>query len=403
MYEQPYNPFRNNIAIVKEYFKSPAVLILAIANIVSIIFSFISSFISADYMKDVMQQLSVYVDRNLVLQNANGDFGNEIVKGIRDVLASPDATMTFSLPVFPILTVIGLLLLFAKCRNGNPDSSPSGGVTILNVVAVFGVIGAVMAVIGMMIIVVALYVLYAVFQSNPSRTFSIRLGAERLRIDSVFLLILAIALTVIVVISSFFILFGAINRKRYIGSIKNSISSVELSNKGAKAYGVYCIIMAVFTGFSIISTVSSLFGNPAEEVYRRIGLHITKDMTIIYVFSLISNIIAIVITILQAKIALGYAKYIDEKKNGYGVLPEEGAPAFAPANVGVGVHTQQNPYTYLAQPKPEAPAAPAARDETFVNPYLDKEDKETAQPTCPNCGAPVDGKAPFCGQCGTKL
>ena len=39
MYEQPYNPYRNNIDIIKNYFKSPMVLVLGILSIVSMILS----------------------------------------------------------------------------------------------------------------------------------------------------------------------------------------------------------------------------------------------------------------------------------------------------------------------------------------------------------------------------
>ena len=34
MYEQPYNPYRNNIDIIKNYFKSPMVLVLGILGAV---------------------------------------------------------------------------------------------------------------------------------------------------------------------------------------------------------------------------------------------------------------------------------------------------------------------------------------------------------------------------------
>ena len=399
MYEnQTYNPYRNNIAIVKEYFKSPAVLALAIAHIVSIVISVVYSVLSAQITKDVMLQIADYLDSNPVLQNADGNTGNSIVEAIRDGLSSSsNTTIAFSIPILTILTVIGLMLLYFGSRKDDPDSAPNAGVTILNIVAILSLIGCIIAVVGMLIIVVALFFLYATFQAQPSHAFRLTLGGQRIEIDATLILILAIVFTVIAVICSFFILFYAINRKRYIGSIKKSLTTVELSRNGAKPFGVFCVILAVFTAFGLISSVMNLFlPGTANEALKEIGLNITVKNTAATILSVVSQAVSLVIMILQAKIALGYAKHIDYKRGGYD-LPNDSGAGFAPVNAGVGTHTQNNPYSYLAQPKTEEPV----KDDSFVNPYLDK--KDVAKTTCPSCGAPTDANAPFCGNCGAKL
>ena len=69
-----------------------------------------------------------------------------------------------------------------------------------------------------------------------------------------------------------------------------------------------------------------------------------------------------------AKIALGYAKYIDEKRSGF-FTPQDNNGGFAPINAGVGTNAQPNPYSYLAHPQEEAPV----KDDSFVNPYINRQ------------------------------
>ena len=158
------------------------------------------------------------------------------------------------------------------------------------------------------------------------------------------------------------------------------------------------MIIAVFSIISLIGSIGSLFtGELQNEMLSKIGVTLPKGSIVISILSIVSQAVAVVVAILEAKLALGYAKYIDEKRGGFNT-PTDAAGGFAPINAGVGVNSQPMPYSYLAQPKTEQPV----KDDSFVNPYIAK-DEQTAAPTCPNCGSPVDSKAPFCGHCGTKL
>lgn len=400
MYEQqPYNPFRNNIAIIKEYFKSPMILALAIANILSVIFSVVNSIVSASYARDILQQISDFINKNLLLQGADGDVGNEIMRGISDGLSS-NSTVTFSFPLFTILTIIALLLLYFGSRNANPDSAPTAGVTILNVLAILTLVGYILLTVVMLILAVALFIVYAAFSSQEIRAFSIRFGGSKLQIDATLILIIAIAFAVVAVICSAILLFYGISRKRYIGSIKKSMTSVELSSAGARPFGVFCVIAAVFSAFSLISSVFSLFAaDYSQEALSQIGIMIPKSSVAISVLSIATQAVIVVICVLQARIALGYAKYIEEKRGGFNT-PSDATGGFAPFSAGVGVNPQPAPYTYLAKPKTEEPV----NDNTFVNPYSAKDEQPAAAAeTCPKCGAVIDANAPFCGNCGAKL
>lgn len=369
MYEQqPYNPYRNNIAIIKEYFKSPAVLALAIAHILSVVIGFVYSFVAQDYVREVLQQISVYIDKNLVLKNASNDIGNEILMGIRDALAS-DSTFTYSIPVFSVLTIVGLMLLYFGSRNENPDKAPSAGVTILYVIAIIALVGYIILFVGMMIVAVALFIVYAAFKSDPSQAFTMRLEGYRIQVNDTMILVLAIAFTIAAVLSGIVVLLYVGSRKRFIGSVKKSMSSVELKNSGAKVFGVFSVILAVFSALSLISGIANIFiGNYSLEALRKSGIYISSMPIGLSVLSIVSQAIAVVIAVLQAKIALGYAKYIDEKRSGF-YTPQDNNGGFAPINAGVGTNTQPNPYSYLAQPQEEAPV----KDDSFVNPYINRQ------------------------------
>lgn len=369
MYEQqPYNPYRNNIAIVKEYFKSPIVLALAIAHILSVIISVVQSIISEDYIKDFLRQLSVYIDRNLVLQNANNDMGNEVLKGIRDALAS-DSIFTFSIPVFAVLTIVGLMLIYFVSRNDNPDKAPSAGVTMLYVIAVIALVGYIILFVGMMIVAVALFIVYAAFRSDPSQAFTMRLEGYRIQVNDTMILVLAIGFTITAIISGIVVLLYVGSRKRFIGSVKKSMSSIELCNSGAKMFGVLSVILAVSTVIGLISSIANLFmSGYTQEALGKVGINITPIPIGVSVLSIIGQAIAVVIAVLQAKIALGYAKYIDEKRSGF-FTPQDNNGGFAPINAGVGTNAQPNPYSYLAQPPTEQPV----KDDSFVNPYINRQ------------------------------
>lgn len=399
MYEQqPYNPFRNNIAIIKDYFKSPVVLALAIANILSVIVSMVYSIVSASYAGEILKQIAAFIEKNLVLQNVDGDTGSKITQQISESLSS-NSTAMISIPIFSVLAIVALLLLYFGSRNTDPDSAPTAGVTILNILAILSLIGCVLLTVVLMILAVALFIVYAAFRSESIRSFSFRFNESTVKINADILLIIAIAFTVFAVIFSFIMLFYAISRKRYIGSIKKSLTSVELSRAGAKPFGVFCVITAVFSSLGLISSIGTLFAvDFSREALGKIGLTISGSSVTLSVLSIVIRLIAVVIAVLQAKIALGYAKYIDEKCGGFSA-PSDGGDGFIP-HAPIGVNSQPAPYSYPAKPQAEEPA----KDNPSVNPYAASDERTAAaRNTCPNCGAEIDGNAPFCGRCGSKL
>ncbi len=379
MYEQPYNPYQRNIGIVKDYFKTPSVLALAFLNIAAIVTSFVTALVSAEVIRTLAERAVDYYD-GIVLQI----FGSQTLKDFSQYLhetagQSSALSMLSSASILSILSIIALFLIYFKSRSSRPDASPHAGVMILYVIAILSLIGCIIMSLLLVAAIALNFYLYSLIKSRTEITFTIPRGNITYSLDTSTLLTIAIACTIAIVIVIFLMLFFNINHLRYIGSVKNSMSSVELSRKGAKPYGVFCVILAVFAGLGCIASIPSLFSGGSGLLS---GLGYKKDVTVLRVCSILMQAITCAALVMKAKIALGYAKYIDEKKFGYNE-PESSAP-YIPA--------QQTPYSYLAGSKSATP-------DDDVNPYLD----EKKQPTCPACGAPVDENAPFCGQCGSKL
>ena len=134
-------------------------------------------------------------------------------------------------------------------------------------------------------------------------------------------------------------------------------------------FGELSVILAVSTVIGLISSIANLFmSGYTQEALGKVGINITPVPTGISVLSIIGQAIAVVIAVLQAKIALGYAKYIDEKRSGF-FTPQDNNGGFAPINAGIGTNAQPNPYSYLAQPPTEQPV----KDDSFVNPYINRQ------------------------------
>jgi len=404
MYEQPFNPFAKNLAIVKDYFKSSSVLIFAILKTVAIALTIPMAILSA-----VVSPFMITVAQNNTNQALAGA-SPEDAQFVRDFLepfwqlaqsavgtASPVQAVVNNLPslVVPALVAVALFLIYFKSKNTDPASKPTAGVVILYVLAVIQVVMVWITLVSVVLVIIFLFWLFAamkdvtgtissieapMFLSDPVELpFAIDGAALR-----VIVLVAAITLTVVTVIGGFIALFTTINQKRYYRSIKQSISSVELQSKGARPYGVMCVIAAVFSGLGLTDLLPNfvaLFKVPANGTYIAF-----------VIISSLAQIAAFVALIFEAKIALGYKKYIDDKKYGYSQPVAPSAP-YSPFPYGQGSSAPQNPY-----------ADPVRQDPT--NPYADAYTSAPANKStsvCPRCGADIDPAAPFCGNCGNKL
>ena len=463
MYEQPYNPYAKNIAAVKEFFKTPATLILGIAQALGAVLSLIGSILFAANAKEIFLYLRDYILYSLdkAANTGNQSGINEAKNWVADLFEKLDpSSLSSSLgSSIPSLIVTGLIaaaffIIFFKSRNQEPNATPMTGFTILYVFSIISLVVMILAMLGVFAIVGLLFVIYAKISSDPTITslkdlpilgdlmkefpnlekeMNVSIAGNSNDAAIVFL-VLGIVFAVVAVIAFFFILFTAINKMRYYKSVKTSLSSVELQNKGAAPYGVMCILSAIGTGSSLLSSFSMLF---APKINGR-----SNPMLGIAVISVLSLAASFVALVMEAKLALGYKKYINNIKFSYNAPAGPTAPYspfvasggyFAPQNNA----PQVNPYMPPAPPAApsdntvdsrsavldslfgevvnddapqDAPAEPAedivdteAVTEEILPDIPEEAPADAAVPTCPVCGAEVDPDAPFCGNCGNRL
>lgn len=398
MYEQPFNPYAANLAVIKGYFKQTKVLIIGILYIVSAIISIITSVITVSrtgqYINDAFSIFKSFgldpgVNENEIRQIVDAVSASSVTSTLPSIIVSAGIIL---------LTAAAFIIMYVKSRSDAPESGPKAGVTILYVLAVISLVFTIIGLVGTILLVILFMYLAGTISSIGSDSIDIGNGYQ-LNIDGAAISVIVIVLGIFLLLVMIYSLIVAVSQKRYYGSIKASLNTVELQNKGAKAYGVLCIINAVFVGLSVFSSVYALMSFTSAGLTSLIPTGI---------LSIVSTVVSFLILIFNAMIALGYKKYIDEMKYGYNGAPYGGQGGYTPAPAYNNV---QAPYAAPRQSgysdgyndgyngtsyAPQQDYSPNAQQASSPEPQYESKN------ICPYCGAPTDG-APFCGNCGAKL
>lgn len=456
MYEQPFNPFVKNQAAVKEYFKTPFTLLYGILQALSGVLSLIGIILLSTQAGDILayiKDLGLYVlDEMKVSSDVKTGFLQEF-NALTPSTASSTVLSSLSSVVIIGLIAAAIFMIYFKSRKADPASSPAAGFTILYVFALISLIAMIVGVVAVFALCAFMIIFFAAMSPQAAAEFSaelknapvfgdlVRQYPELKQIDSSVMIGLTIGMMIACAVAFFFVLFTAVNRVRYYHSVKKSLSTVELRNKGAHPYGVMCIVNAVFTALSLASSATLLY-----PPHLRGKSNPLLGLTILL---MLSTAVSFGISVVEAKLALGYKKHIDKVKYGYN-MPIQPAAPYAPFGAAPGGYypvnqPQNNPYIRSAPPVTPAPVSPvtptpaepapdSADENAYADPYgsdaadvaevdtmLDKlADENAAQadviadapaqspaaqaaPTCPLCGAEVDPSAPFCGNCGNRL
>ena len=423
MYEQPFNPYVKNLSAVKEYFKSRCVLVLGLSRALGAILSLVTAILISTNLPKILayiKSLFLWVfDETGAPYGISANFSDLFDRIVPSDVSSSIVSSSISSTVVTILIAAAFLIIYFKSRSNDPNATPNAGVTILYVFAIIALVGVIIAIVAAVVLIVFMFLLYSKLSSE---------GIDSLYVGVPFiddllsyswtptsLLALTIAGIVLLVFAGFIALFIQINRLRYYGSIRKSLNTVELQNKGAKPFGVMCLISAFSAGLSLLSTPAGLFAKTPVTA--------PKILTAIAVFSMLAQAASVVGAIMEAKLAMGYKTYIDGIKYGYSRHAAPAAP-FAPfpsVNPAEQNPSSFNPYvsrtSYDGEPSTDntysdpygsdltgADAAPDAYNAPFSGDSASYE--ETAPlntATCSVCGAEVDPDAPFCGNCGNRL
>ena len=397
MYEQPFNPYAANLAAVKNCLSRPKVLVLGILYIVSAVLGVIYTLLINANTNLIAQTVFSYLESyGISMGSANDAIGS--------LNSNISASTIMSAAVSAIITLLfaaGFILMYVKSRNLSPESSPKSGVTILYVFAVISLVLTILGVIGAVIVVLLFSYLFIAQTSGSGSSESVVQSLETTYgVTSGAITAVLIILGVIVLLAIAYALFIAINRVRFYGSVRNSMQSIELENKGASPYGAACVINAIFTAFSITGMFTIFSVLTSSHVYTPI--------VTIFVISLLNTVLSAVMLIVEAAIAFSYKKHIDNIKFGYSDAGDQGfhpgIPYDARANGGYG----RNSGTHFADSSPRRDVYSVDQSRQGVNPYNDgfsdaaSPQRQSAPPVCPFCGAPDDGST-FCSNCGAKL
>lgn len=349
--QYPFNPFAQNVAIIKNYFKRPAVLTQAIVYSIAVVASLALSVFMAVAFSDVFA--SLLSDPALF-----ADMPSELAPYMQQLQnAQPTLSVNLSSLILPALVATACFIIYFKSKNDDPVSNPMPGFTLWYVVAIINLVSVCAASLLLLLFIFLFVVLLVAMGSDPS------MAADMPFITGLFVGIMVVFALLIALVLTY-----GISNVRYIKSVRDSLCSVTLSSKGAGAYGNCNIIYAVVSGFGILMMIGfwALFALIGDIVPELKGV---EALAPIYLICAGVSVIQLVSYIVEAVIAKGYKKYIDNITTGYG-----------------DVATAQPMYA------PDTYVAPMPVSNTAVQ-----------SACCPQCGAMVNDNDIFCNACGFKI
>lgn len=297
-----FNPFSHNVAIIKNYFKRPAVMAIAVIYCIGLGISLVSAYFMATAMPALMASS---------LQSAQ--VGTYQVHGM-ELFTSPVFSLLYTIiSMLPGLLLCGFTIgayftIYHKSKDADISANPVGGFSVLFVVAIIQFVMQIGTSL-VLITVLALSILFVIVPVGAST------GDMNGMIFTMVFLIVFFAFAIALILTH------SISYVRYINSVRNSLNSITLSSKGAGAFGVCSIIYACFVGASLLFTTAMIVllnFSPTPVA----GLDIL--MTPMVIVSLISSALSVVSMTIDAVIARGYKKYIDNTIEGFIDFDEDG-------------------------------------------------------------------------------
>ncbi len=371
-----FNPYAQNVAIVKSYFKKPLVLTQGILYIVSGIISVLTTLVMIPTMNNYMDKVFSIPEFTMDMSESEAHFMSSFMDIYMNV-----AMIVAMIPslIITALAATAFILIYKKSKNPDPSSSPKAGVTILYILSIVQLVPIILMCLWFLLIILIM-ILGAIAMSAEGGSSG----------DGAAFAVMTVIFTIIFGgMGTLFLLFF-INQVRYYKSILNSLTTVNLSNKGAGIYGVFSIIYGAYLAINTLSSfaIAPMFkamANNFPELEMMADLFST--MTPAIAVSSVASVLMTGIYIINAIIALGYKKYINNIKNEFNAVeyaPVGAVPAMA-------VDTAQNAQPSLINE--ENPQIPFSYD-NFENP---------AAPHCPRCNSVVNENDIFCNKCGTKV
>lgn len=384
--EQIYNPFAQNIAIVKSYFKKPTVLAQGILYILSAIASVVTAVMMSDVFNTMFDTMLGIPE--VTAEMSLGEY--ESFKTFADIYTSilPIASVIPAV-IIAGLFATGFMLLYFKSKNDNSD--PKSGATILFVLSILQLIPVTFMCLIFLLVIVILAVVLIVSSSENYMNSADQTGVT---------VVLVIYLVLFVIVGGIALTYS-ISRLKYYSSVRKSLTTVNLTHKGAGLYGVFTIIYGVYTAINSLSSLvfmpfsramltslESEFSTSTPEYVITLFEKIFDSLSPFIAVSVVVSLISATTLIIEAVIALGYKKHIGAYTEGYtNANYEESTPS--PQYSAPQVQQSSVPFidTTLESAKMPSPSV----------------DTDALYNTCPNCNCQINENSLFCSSCGQKL
>lgn len=355
---------------------SPVILALGILNAIEAIISIVSNFLTRDVSEEFASALTHLLE----------DYLDEELT----------TTSSFSIPIVPIVMAIGFFVMYFSAKTGDKNDGAKSGSTILWVLAIITLVACSVAAVALLLVIIALALAIPYITNNnlealydiPFR-FTGDVRGVLMSITIVFIVIFSIIITILLI-------YG-ISQFRFASSVRKSLSTPELTAKGARTYGVLSVISSVFSGIGLLGTAIGFFAIlTLPDTFIRIeDIYIQRSSLVsVSGISLLTSALSFAYNIYMAKYAFGYHRHIAAAGPNGVNLPMPVIAYAAPV---------KSVYSAPAQPSESIPVQP---EETKVEdvPYAQGETQDDAPPAfCPECGTPVVTGQLFCAECGTKV
>ena len=375
MYQPQHDPYYPNMAVIKKYFNNKLVLTEGILHIVSIAISIIAGVVlTITAMRMITPEFLEMIGDQMSSVNSS--------TGI-----SPSVTLKTNLSpniagyISPALMAFTSLFIYFKSKNEKPESNPAVGFLIKYIAAMVGMIAAIVGA----AIVFSMDILFGVISGILAISDNPEFLTPVLGLMICFSVIMAVTL------------IYAVFQFQFVKSVRLGFKQSKLENKCAKGFGVASILssIVIYVCFALCGLFGYLFLSSQDGLIENLREYIDFSALIPYgIIMLFSMGVSFAIAVINAKIAFGYHKYVDDINSGR-LTPEIPEVAYIEPIASPVEPAYREPIPYPTETPEEAAAEPPKTPLDDHAPLVPK--------YCTNCGSPLSENSVFCSRCGTKV
>lgn len=280
--------YARNLNVVKTYFRKPLSLVIAILSVAVLVLDFIVNSRNTENIQKLAEFLNMPSDQ--VPSSGGSNIISYLIMGV---------------------VIICFFMIYFISKNSNPSSSPAPFFTVLHVFSIIELIVVAIATIGVIVLAVSFMGMGSSLITSLVDQYPELFAYDDIEniLDSFKVTILIIFALIVVIMAIGLFYINA--QTAFLKSCIRSCKEPSLHSKGAKAYSILSVVMAVLmlVGLVIVFMFTSGLSNDSSVTGN------SSDYTLITTQSLILKILTAIRLILLGTLASGYVKHIDENKD----------------------------------------------------------------------------------------